>query len=124
MCGICGIYSINDPLCHPLSLKKMADIIQHRGPDDEGFFYNSDRLKIVKNFSINPQKVKMIKGRGNLAFGHRRLSIIDLSGGHQPLSNEDQTVWITYNGEIYNFQELRNTLKGLGIILKQIVTQR
>jgi asparagine synthase (glutamine-hydrolysing) len=116
MCGICGIYSFNGPLSNPLSLKKMADIIRHRGPDDEGFFYNSRALqaRVIENFRVSPQKVKMIQGTGNIGLGHRRLSIIDLSGGHQPLSNENQSVWITFNGEIYNFQELKNTLLGLG----------
>jgi len=116
MCGICGVYTFNEPLTYPFSLKKMADIIRHRGPDDEGFFFNSDNTiaKIKDNFNINANKIKNIKGCGNVGFGHRRLSIIDISGGHQPLSNEDQTVWITYNGEIYNFQELKDSLEVLG----------
>jgi asparagine synthase (glutamine-hydrolysing) len=84
MCGICGIFE-PDRLT-PIdcaTLKAMADTIVHRGPDDEGF-YSSPGI--------------------GLAF--RRLSIIDLGGGHQPLSNEDGTVWITFNGEIYNFKDL------------------
>jgi asparagine synthase (glutamine-hydrolysing) len=69
----------------------MLNAIRHRGPDDEGIY-------------IAPQ----------VALGHRRLSIIDLSNGHQPLSNEDDTVWIVFNGEIYNYQELREDLIGRG----------
>jgi asparagine synthase (glutamine-hydrolysing) len=63
----------------------------HRGPDDEGYYVN-----------------------GPVALGHRRLAIVDLAGGRQPMSNEDGTVWITFNGEIYNFGELRHRLEGLG----------
>jgi asparagine synthase (glutamine-hydrolysing) len=84
MCGICGIYEPqrNTPI-ECTVLKRMADTIEHRGPDDEGFHTEP--------------------GVG-LAF--RRLAIIDVKGGHQPLSNEDGTVWIAFNGEIYNFQDL------------------
>ncbi len=69
----------------------MADSIQHRGPDDEGFYVS-----------------------GPVGFGFRRLSIIDLNTGHQPISNEDDTVWIVFNGEIYNYQELRQLLLSKG----------
>jgi len=84
MCGICGVFEPGrNTIIGTEVLKPMADSIRHRGPDDDGFYCGP--------------------GIG-LAF--RRLSIIDLSGGHQPLSNEDGTVWIAFNGEIYNFQEL------------------
>jgi asparagine synthase (glutamine-hydrolysing) len=73
----------------------MADTISHRGPDDEGYFIS-----------------------GPVGFGFRRLSIIDLSGGHQPLSNEDGSVHIIFNGEIYNYQELRHYLLGRGHIFR------
>ncbi|MCA9043788.1 MAG: asparagine synthetase B, partial [Planctomycetaceae bacterium] len=69
----------------------MTDAIQHRGPDGEGHHIE-----------------------GAVGLGHRRLSIIDLEAGKQPLSNEDGTIWITFNGEIYNFKELRARLEGLG----------
>ena len=72
-------------------LKKMADSIAHRGPDDEGFYTD-----------------------GQIGLGFRRLSIIDLSGGHQPLSNENGTVWIVFNGEIYNYESLREGLLNRG----------
>ena len=65
----------------------MADSLRHRGADDEGFYSG-----------------------GGIGLAHRRLSIIDLEGGHQPLSNEDGSVWIVFNGEIYNYQELRADL--------------
>jgi asparagine synthase (glutamine-hydrolysing) len=84
MCGICGIFDAShDSTIDRGVVKKMADTLTHRGPDDEGFYCGP-----------------------HIGLGHRRLSIIDLEGGHQPLSNEDGTVWIAFNGEIYNFQEL------------------
>ena len=96
MCGICGKLSF-DPEARiaPSLVKKMADAIVHRGPDDEGYY--------VKD---------------QIGLGFRRLSIIDLSGGHQPLSNEDGTIWIIFNGEIYNFQELRAELISKGHIFR------
>lgn len=92
MCGICG--KLNFDRENAVSeglLKAMADSITHRGPDDEGYYVS-----------------------GQIGLGFRRLSIIDLSGGHQPLCNEDGTVWIVFNGEIYNFQELRQLLQSKG----------
>ena len=84
MCGICGVWETGrDSVAQRATLKAMADTIRHRGPDDEGFYTC-----------------------GGVGLAHRRLSIIDLEGGHQPLSNEDETVWIVFNGEIYNFEEL------------------
>ncbi|HOC32105.1 MAG TPA: asparagine synthase (glutamine-hydrolyzing), partial [Armatimonadota bacterium] len=74
-------------------LQRMNDFLQHRGPDDEGFYYDE---------------------AAGLGLGHRRLSIIDLNTGHQPLSNEDGTVWIVFNGEIYNYRDLRLELQALG----------
>ena len=75
----------------PSLVKAMADTIQHRGPDDEGYYVS-----------------------GPIGLGFRRLSIIDLHSGHQPISNEDGTVWIVFNGEIYNYQELRAFLQSRG----------
>src|SRR5579864_463203 len=84
MCGICGIFEpARKTVMERAVLKNMADKLSHRGPDDEGFYACS-----------------------GIGLGHRRLAIIDLEGGHQPLSNEDGTVWIVFNGEIYNFEEL------------------
>jgi asparagine synthase (glutamine-hydrolysing) len=92
MCGVCGIFeSQGEPVINRATLQAMANTIRHRGPDDEGFF-------------INP----------GIGLGFRRLAIIDVAGGHQPLSNEDGTVWIAFNGEIYNFQELNQQYLATG----------
>jgi asparagine synthase (glutamine-hydrolysing) len=95
MCGICGILAENDGFACDRSLAgAMADVIAHRGPDDSGTWSSRD---------------------GRVAFGHRRLSIVDLSrAGHQPMSNEDGTVWIAYNGEVYNHAALREELERKG----------
>jgi asparagine synthase (glutamine-hydrolysing) len=92
MCGIYGIVALRDrDLPDRGILERMGDITVHRGPDDAGEY----------------------AGEGIL-LGMRRLSIIDVSGGHQPMSNEDDTLWLVCNGEIYNFRELRKDLKRLG----------
>jgi len=84
MCGICGIFEPGrETAVEPATIKAMSDTLLHRGPDDDGFY-----------------------SAAGIGLGFRRLSIIDLEGGHQPLSNEDGTVWIVFNGEIYNFEEL------------------
>ena len=92
MCGICGKLNFDrhKPVDRQL-LRQMMDIIQHRGPDGSGEYLS-----------------------GPVGLGHRRLSIIDLSSGAQPMSNEDGMVWVVYNGEIYNFKELRTELEGRG----------
>jgi len=88
MCGITGY--ANRQGVSELQIERMNDALRHRGPDDSGIFIDSENTT---------------------GFGHCRLSIIDLSGGHQPMSNEDGTLWITFNGEIYNFQEIKKNLK-------------
>lgn len=99
MCGICGIVDFSGKPVHEELVRRMSDILAHRGPDQDGFYF----------------------GRSNgpsIGLGHRRLSIIDLGGGRQPLCNEDGTVWIVFNGEIYNFQELRTILESKGHIFR------
>jgi asparagine synthase (glutamine-hydrolysing) len=95
MCGICGIFEPGGTIVQQATLKRMADTIRHRGPDDEGFY-----------------------ACGPIGLGHRRLSIIDVAGGHQPLSNEDGSVWIAFNGEIYNFEDLNRRFLSNGHRLK------
>jgi asparagine synthase (glutamine-hydrolysing) len=93
MCGICGIIGLEpDKKPARIDIETMKRFLAHRGPDSNGTYIN-----------------------GSAALGHVRLSIIDLSeNGNQPMSNEDGTVWIVFNGEIYNFQELKSALKKLG----------
>src|ERR1044072_2624979 len=92
MCGICGIFETGgEKIVQQSTLKSMADTIRHRGPDDDGFYVC-----------------------GGIGLAHRRLSIIDLAGGHQPLANEDESIWIVFNGEIYNFEELNRQYLATG----------
>ena len=95
MCGITGIYYRNGNSVDSNILKRMTAELAHRGPDEEGFYH-----------------------KGSIGFGHRRLSIIDLSTGQQPLSNEDGNVWICFNGEIYNYQSLKKRLEEKGHVFR------
>ena len=101
MCAICGIYNFNhkEPVSNDL-IKKMCDVVAHRGPDDSGTFLD-----------------------GNIGLGNRRLSIIDLQKGHQPMTNEDGSIWVVYNGEIYNHPELRDSLKKKHVFLTDCDTE-
>ncbi len=92
MCGICGIRMVEPP--RPVDegrLRRMCDVLRHRGPDDEGVFVD-----------------------GAVGLGSRRLSIVDVAGGHQPMANEDGSAWIVLNGEIYNHSALRPDLQARG----------
>ena len=92
MCGICGAFHTDsNSRVERSALAGMNMQIVHRGPDDEGVFID-----------------------GNVGLAMRRLSIIDLQAGHQPMASEDQNLWIVYNGEIYNHQQLRNVLESRG----------
>ena len=96
MCGICGQYNFGSkaPVVRR-DLEQMTTSIAHRGPDDEGYFID-----------------------GPLGLGFRRLSIIDLAGGHQPMTDREETIWVVFNGEIYNFPELRHELESLGHVFR------
>src|SRR5215469_3186660 len=92
MCGICGKVGRNaGQRIDVAGVRRMMDSIVHRGPDDDGLYDG-----------------------GEAVLGHRRLSIIDLNTGKQPITNEDGTVWIVYNGEVYNFAQLREELESKG----------
>ena len=92
MCGICGQFNFarREPVA-PETIRRMTGTIAHRGPDDEGYYF-----------------------AGPVGLGFRRLSIIDLAGGHQPMSDAEETIWIVFNGEIYNYKELREELRARG----------
>jgi asparagine synthase (glutamine-hydrolysing) len=125
MCGICGIYNFDG---HPVNveiLKRMNATLVHRGPDDEGYFINAWRLggleagrpaAFIQTPDTNSANQK--NTHGNVGLGHRRLSIIDLSTGQQPIFNEDGSKVIIFNGEIYNFIDLRDKLKKKGHLFK------
>ncbi|NIM92797.1 MAG: asparagine synthase (glutamine-hydrolyzing) [Anaerolineales bacterium] len=94
MCGICGVVSSKPNFyLDEAILRRMTHVLNHRGPDDEGYYLGM-----------------------NVGLGMRRLSIIDLVTGQQPMTNEDQTIWLVYNGEIYNYQQLRRRLIDKGHI--------
>src|SRR5258708_7172665 len=91
MCGIYGVLDLDGRGRNRENLEAMGNVLDHRGPDDGGALHC-----------------------GPVAMGFRRLSIIDVTGGHQPMANEDETIWIVFNGEIYNHLELRTTLEKRG----------
>ena len=91
MCGIAGMVGKRGDVVDADDVRRMCQTIVHRGPDDEGIY-----------------------AEGPVGLGMRRLSIIDLAGGRQPIHNEDKSLWVVFNGEIYNFPELRQELEGRG----------
>ncbi|QSO52372.1 asparagine synthase (glutamine-hydrolyzing) [Alicyclobacillus curvatus] len=93
MCGICGIFRGRENPVAMDELQKMTDTMMHRGPDDSGYMVD-----------------------GDIGLGFRRLAIVDLEHGHQPMTNENRTVWVVCNGEIYNYKSLRNQLMRRGHI--------
>jgi asparagine synthase (glutamine-hydrolysing) len=96
MCGICGQFNFADHApVQRRDIEKMTKSIVHRGPDDEGYHI-----------------------AGPVGLGFRRLSIIDLEGGHQPMSDAEESVWVIFNGEIYNFPELKRELEGFGHVFR------
>src|SRR5580693_2555414 len=96
MCGICGQFNFGSAApVHRRNIEAMTRTLVHRGPDDEGYHI-----------------------AGPLGFGFRRLSIIDLGGGHQPMSDREESVWVIFNGEIYNFLELKRELEGYGHVFR------
>ena len=136
MCGIAGVLSLNRPSINVKYVKSMVDKIAHRGPDDAGylcfhtgarhnkkvsFFQNltDERFKSVEDMlpaiESNSVQRELHLHDYDLYMGHRRLSILDVSyAGHQPMSDLSKNIWIAYNGEIYNFKEIRIELEKLG----------
>jgi len=124
MCGICGIFRKDNPSEVVDQIQKINQSLRHRGPDDEGYvIVNKDTITALagkdtpeevlqSSLSYCPNEyIDSYSGRGFLALGHRRLSIIDVSAkGHQPMCSDNQQLWIVFNGEIYNYIELREEL--------------
>jgi len=120
MCGITGIFHRSGAPVDLDVLVRMTRTLTHRGPDEEGYFVNvadADnglRRDLPLRRPTPVGSAALQAGAGNLGFGHRRLSIIDLATGQQPLSNEDGSIWVSFNGEIYNFQSLQQELEQKG----------
>ena len=119
MCGIFGIWNLDGGPIHLGALKLANDSIRHRGPDDEGYLLVNTRTAEARScagpdtdYRLPLPHIDCFQSEHfDLAFGFRRLSILDLSpGGHQPMSSPDGRLWIVFNGEIYNYQELRTEL--------------
>lgn len=118
MCGIAGVFHLDGSPVDLEILMRMTRQLAHRGPDEEGYFINTDACSLAAPPNV---RVASIDGDpphagclGNVGLGHRRLSIIDLASGQQPLSNEDGSIWVVFNGEIYNFQTIKRELEGRG----------
>jgi len=136
MCGIVGVIGLKDRPIDTSCMKRMCDVIAHRGLDDAGYLVAQTGGQVKKNLSyfqnftdseyaaISPMlpvidsehgHTELKNRKWNIFFGHRRLSIIDLSpAGHQPMSDLSRKIWLTYNGEIYNYRELRRELESRG----------
>lgn len=128
MCGISGIVQFKNTFNTAKAVRKMNELMAHRGPDDEGFtlfnrttpqcfFSEVTPLNVRESsFAFSPQKsIESAENNFEMALAHRRLSILDLTpSGHQPMCSADQQLWITFNGEIYNYIELRDILQAKG----------
>lgn len=134
MCGIAGIYSLAGRPIEPFDIVRMCDAQTHRGPDDAGYVLLAplaeghkpswwevtpdDRSRSTPDLQtegVGYSRSAREQSAYQLGFGHRRLSVLDLSAaGHQPMANREKTVWITYNGEIYNYLELKKDLTRKG----------
>jgi asparagine synthase (glutamine-hydrolysing) len=129
MCGIAGIVDLTGAALDPALLKSMADAIHYRGPDDEGYVLINQGTSRYQAYSgpASPESVRAVNPpitaagdfAANIGLAHRRFSIIDLSaGGHQPLFSRDGTCCVVFNGEIYNYVELREELEKLGVTFR------
>ncbi len=122
MCGIAGVLSLENKPIDAFKIKSMCDIMAHRGPDDRGYvlisrpYLRSNKehwWQEFKDWEFNEENVKGINT--HLALGHVRLAIIDLSSAaHQPMASPDKSIWLVYNGEVYNFKDLRQKLAAKG----------
>ena len=105
MCGIVGTATLSGAPVDRALMRSMCDAIIHRGPDDDGYYLS----RVAETGSGS-----RVHGRASVGLGMRRLSVIDLSTGKQPIHNEDKTVWVVLNGEIYNYTDLRKELEAKG----------
>src|SRR5262249_5923574 len=119
MCGIAVLFEPGAPDWMPGTLAAMTRLARHRGPDGEGLAFLVSKEYRMRAVSTAETRAGVRGDReaaqgATLGLGHRRLSIIDLTvAGHQPMADENEECWITFNGEIYNYEELRTKLAGL-----------
>ena len=106
MCGIAGVFNFNGVPVERGMVKRMCDAIAHRGPDDHRYLFGGVHGYDYHRHEIDPAETRSAV----VGLGHRRLSIIDIEHGHQPMANEDQSIWIVFNGEIFNHLDLRQKL--------------
>jgi asparagine synthase (glutamine-hydrolysing) len=121
MCAIAGIVTAAERSINPHALAAMTEAQAHRGPDGEGYvFLSHGRRSLPRAVSGPlPQDSYSPQSRYSVGLSHRRLAILDLSAaGHQPMSSPDQRCWITYNGELYNYRELRDELRSYGHVFR------
>ena len=132
MCGITGVIRSEGRPVDPATIRAMGRSIAHRGPDDEGYLLANPASGNIQIFGGDdtpasvfahaapycpeqPLEPERVRGQASVALAHRRLSIIDMSaGGHQPICNADQSLWMLYNGEVYNYASVRKELTDLG----------
>ena len=128
MCGICGVVTKGSRSLFGSQFLEMSRVLRHRGPDDEGYFTYDSTTKRVHNMSgtdtvpelkaVLPPLTAALQIHG-VAFGHRRLAIVDPSArGHQPMTDETRRRWIVFNGEIYNWRDVRKELEALGHVFR------
>src|SRR5437879_778148 len=114
MCGIAGLWRVDGTPLDPFVLARMSASLAHRGPDGEGAVLFNTRVGDRGVLVRGAPGASQVSGAYDLGLGHRRLAIIDLSTGDQPMSNADGSLWLIFNGEIYNYQELRADLRARG----------
>ena len=120
MCGIAGIINLKNGIVFPDDIANMTKVLCHRGPDDIGHVLIDGENAFTEFTDMSdPGLQDQNLSSYSIGFGHTRLSVIDLSkNGHQPMSSHDRSIWITYNGEIYNYREIQTELKSRGYVFK------
>jgi asparagine synthase (glutamine-hydrolysing) len=115
MCGICGELQL-DPSARvdKARIQAMTAGLIHRGPDDQGYYFSDSESRAESSLQVSPRGARTL----SIGLGHTRLKVIDLEGGMQPMTNEDGSIEIIYNGEIYNFMELREKLESRGHVFR------
>jgi asparagine synthase (glutamine-hydrolysing) len=121
MCGMCGVWRLDRATVEPADAFAMRDSMRHRGPDGAACAFFDTGLSahpvLLEQLPREP-RIPSAGSKSDLVLGHRRLAIIDLATGDQPMCNEDGSIWLVYNGEIYNYRELRRLLSSHGHVFR------